>query len=212
MRTTRSKIWAFFFTRLSCLDVWLKEAEGDYREPLSLSTCVDWVIGKPKTLGAAALPSVTALIQLVVPGSELDLYRASVVRRKLNTKSNDRTFRVFVAAMARPDEQRRPSSLRRLVKYLVEVLNVLCPFGPSLSFFPADTTSVRSRGRVVVEIFYTSVATRLEQAMSTSSVIIACYAADARSKQRFRAEGGAFVAPRVLNPDRTTGRNAHRIV
>lgn len=48
--------------------------EADYREPKFLATFVDWVIGRVETLVAAALSSVTDSVQLVVLGSDSDLY------------------------------------------------------------------------------------------------------------------------------------------
>lgn len=79
------------------------------------------VIGKLKTLGAPALPSVANLVQPVVPGSNWSMCRASAVREKHKAKSNERKFWVVVAVMARPDEQPQQCLLRRMFKALVEV-------------------------------------------------------------------------------------------
>lgn len=40
---------------------------------MSFATFVDWIIARFKIIGAAAPPSVTGLVQLVVSGSDTEL-------------------------------------------------------------------------------------------------------------------------------------------
>lgn len=105
MQTPPSKIWTFFFTCLSCLDAGLEETEAEYREPMSFHTFADFVICKLETLGAAASPFLTDLVQLVVPGSDPDLHLPSAVRKKPSKKSNSGISQVLVASRTRPGEQ-----------------------------------------------------------------------------------------------------------
>lgn len=97
-------MWSFYFPCLSCLDVWLEEIEADCRKPISSTTFVNQVIGKDETSHDAPRRGVTYLDQLVVPSRNDDLYQASAVRGKLNTRSSSRTPGILVAAMARSDE------------------------------------------------------------------------------------------------------------
>lgn len=73
MRVLHSKMWTFFFSRLSCPGVWLENAGANYRQRLSCATFVDWVLGKVNTLCAGAPPSVRELVQLMVSGSYPDM-------------------------------------------------------------------------------------------------------------------------------------------
>lgn len=81
-----------FSACLSCLRVSLKEAKADYREPMLFTIFVDWVFVKVEKLCAAAPSSVKEFLQLVIPGSDPDLYHGSAVCAKLNTSSNGRNF------------------------------------------------------------------------------------------------------------------------
>lgn len=125
---------------------------------MPFTTFADWSIAEVDTLGPVALSSVTGLVQQVVPGSDRNLYQASAFHGKLNTKSNGRFFRVVVAVMARPSEQRRQSPQQRLLKSLLEISNVMCSFDPIISLFLKDTGPLRYKGRVAVECFRTIVA------------------------------------------------------
>lgn len=71
---------------------WQKGAKAAYCKPVSFTTFAYWAIAKIETIGAAACWSVTDSVQLVVPGSNPDLYQDSAVRGKLNEKSNGRIF------------------------------------------------------------------------------------------------------------------------
>lgn len=62
MITPPSKIWTFFFARLSSLDAWLEEAKADYRGLIPFPTFMDWVTAKVETLDAAAPSSVTEVV------------------------------------------------------------------------------------------------------------------------------------------------------
>lgn len=84
VQTSSSRIWTFPAACLSLLGVWLEEAEPDYSELLTFTTTLDWVIAKVRTPNAAVPPSVPALVQVMVPVSDLDLYRTFSVREKLN--------------------------------------------------------------------------------------------------------------------------------
>lgn len=64
----------------------------------------------------------------MVPVSDPDLFQASAVRGRLNKRSDGTFFRCFAAAMVGPDEQRRQSPPRRMLKSLVKVPSVMCPF------------------------------------------------------------------------------------
>lgn len=88
---------------------------------MSFITFVNWVVAKGKTLDAAAPPSFTDLDHLIVSASDLDLYQASAVRKKLNTKSNGRFSGFVVTATALLGERFRKSPLCRLLKSLVNV-------------------------------------------------------------------------------------------
>lgn len=90
-----------------------------------LTTFLERTIEKVETIGAAALPSVTYRVQLVVLGSEQHLYQPSAVREKLNTNSSDKIFRAAVAAMTRLDQHRQQSLLQRKLKSPVRASKVL---------------------------------------------------------------------------------------
>lgn len=164
-----------------------------------------------ETLCAAAPISSTDLVQVVVPDSNLNLHQAPAVRGKLIRRSNSRVFRVVVATMARPVQQRGQSLLRRLEKSAVNVPSLQCPLGALISILLTDTASVRSRGRNIVNNFPTSAAMRLEKVIYTSSIFMARYATYSRSKKRFRVKGEGLVAPPVKNPDRLSDGSARRI-
>lgn len=100
-------MWTFFSACLSYLDVPPEEAEANCLEPVSFTTSKAYVIGRVETLGAAASPFVTDLVQLVVPDTDLALHQASDVRRELTTKSSDRVFQFIIAAVASTSEQLR---------------------------------------------------------------------------------------------------------
>lgn len=178
---------------------------------MSFTTYVDQATDKVETLGATAPPSATDLFQLAVPGSSSDLYQASVIRGKLKPKSNCRICRVVVAALAHSGDQRPQSELRRMLKLLEGVPVLSCLFGHVISPLLTGTGSVCSRERLAVGNLRTFVATRFEQVMYISSVIMACNATDWRSQKRFPVEGGGFPALSVLKLDRPSERNAHRI-
>lgn len=122
-------MWTFFLKRLSCSGVWLEKEDADYPEPMGFIRFVDWFTAKVDTLGAAAPQSVIDLSQLVLPGSNPDLYQGFAFREKLRRKSNGRVFRVVVAFMTCSDKERPQNPLRRMVKSLTAVPNVLCLFG-----------------------------------------------------------------------------------
>lgn len=87
---------------------------------MTFTRFLDRVIGEVETLGAAT-PSATDLIQLVVPGSDLDLYQAYAVCKKLNKNRNGTISQVVFSAMARPDRQSRQSPVPRLLQSVVKV-------------------------------------------------------------------------------------------
>lgn len=99
------------------------------------TTFVDLVPGKAETLSAPAPLSLTDLVQLMIPGSDQDLYHAFAVHAKLITKPIQTIVGVLFAAAAHPDEHSRQGSLRRMVKCLVEVSNVLSSFELSFLLF-----------------------------------------------------------------------------
>lgn len=206
-----SKMWSFFFACLNCLDIWLEEAGQNYRDPVTFATFVEWVSVKTEALRENAPSSLKALIRLLVTGSDPDLYNASAVKLKLNTKSNGRMFRVVVAAMPRPDENRRPTPVRRMLTSLVDDPEILCPFSSFISPFFTDTGCTRSKGRVVVDNFSTSVATRFEQVIYVSSIIMATYAIDSRRRKRYRRNDGTFTIAPTLHLEKLTDRTSHRI-
>lgn len=85
-----------------------------------LITIADWVIAEVESLGAAAPPSVTELVHLVVFGRIPNLYQIFTVREKLNTELHCRNFAVIFAAMRPPSEKHRQSSVRKMLELLVE--------------------------------------------------------------------------------------------
>lgn len=132
---------------------------AEFRESTFLKTFADWAIKKVETLSAAVVLSASCLGQLVIPGISPDLYQASVVRKRVNTKSASRIFQVVVAARARSNEHSQRSPLRRTLGSLFETSNALSSYGSLISFCLRDTGLVRSGGRVVVDSFRTSLAT-----------------------------------------------------
>lgn len=112
--------------------------------------------------------------------------------------------------MGRPDENSRQSLLQRMLKSPVDDRNTLCPFGHIIFRFLTDVGSVRSKSRVAVDSVCTSVATQLEQVTYTTSIIMACYATDSRTK-KVSMEGVGFVDHPVLSLDWPSVRNAHPI-
>lgn len=65
--------------------------KAHHRNPISFTTFMD-LVGKVETLGSAASPFRTELVQLVVLYSDPNLYQASVVHEELSTKVNGRIF------------------------------------------------------------------------------------------------------------------------
>lgn len=110
--------------------------DANYRKLRSFTTFADRVVGKEETLGTATPPPLTDFAQMGVPASERDLYQASAFCGMLKTNFSRSNCGAIVAAMALPDEQRRHSPLRRLLKSLVEVPSVLWPFGSLAPLFP----------------------------------------------------------------------------
>lgn len=110
---------------------------------MSFITFVDWVTIEVGTPGAAALLPFTELGQLVLPGSDPDLYQVLPVSEKHSTVSNSRNYRVIIAAMVRGDEHRRKSPLQRMINFLVKDSIIFCSLGPLISQFLTDKTSVR---------------------------------------------------------------------
>lgn len=94
---------------------------------------------------------------------------------------------------------------------LVEVPNVLYTLGPVISAFLTDSESVQFIGRIILEIFGTSAAARLELVLCTIFNMMACYSMDLQSKTRFRVESGGFVTLPVLKLKRLRNRNGHPI-
>lgn len=94
---------------------------------MSFTTCVDWVIAKVQNVGAFAPPSVTEVVQLMIPGNNPDLHQASSVREKLSAESNGRILKLVVAAVPRPIEQRRQNSLQGVLMSLLKVSNMIVP-------------------------------------------------------------------------------------
>lgn len=92
MQTPPSKMQTFLFACTSCLDVWLEEMEADFCKPKSITTSVDWVVGKARAVGAATPLCVVVSDQLVVPGSIPDVYQAFGLHEMLKTKSNGGIF------------------------------------------------------------------------------------------------------------------------
>lgn len=70
---------------------------------------------------------------------------------------------------------------------------------------------MRFEGSVAAGTFGTFVATRFEEVLHTSFIVVACYALDLRSKTRFRVEGKGFAAPQVLNLDSLSDGHAHSL-
>lgn len=92
---------------------------GAYAAPVSFATCVDWFFGKLVAFEANAQPALRTLAQRVVDGSVPELQEASAIRAKMNKKAIGKFLQVVVAAVARPDEQHRPSSLRSMLNSFV---------------------------------------------------------------------------------------------
>lgn len=118
----------------------------------------------------------------------LYLYQASVVCGKVNKNSNGRIFEVFVAAIARLDEESRQSPLLRRLKFSVKVLNLLCSCKPLASSLLTDTESLRFKACVVVDRLRMFFATEFEQIMQTSSLNMAYHATGSHSKKWFRVK------------------------
>lgn len=123
-----------FFACLNDLDVLLEEAKANYHEFISFTTTLDRVIGKVEIAAAASSSPVADYAQLLVLSSGPVLYRPSVVRAKLNKKSDGKTLQLVVAVEACRDEKRRQSPSRRMLKCLVKAPSVLFSFGLSFLF------------------------------------------------------------------------------
>lgn len=59
----------------------------------------------------------------------------------MSTVANRRVLRVAVAAVARPDEQRRPVPLLSIFSSFVQDATIYCPFSPLVSLFSLPTLS-----------------------------------------------------------------------
>lgn len=105
----------------------------------------------------------------------------------------------------------KQSPLRKMVRSLAKIPNLLFPLGLFITPFLTDIGSKRFKGCVVMNSFRTSVSTRFEQAMYTSLIIMTCYATESRSKRMFRGKEGDFVASPILNLEGFSSRNAHGI-
>lgn len=114
------------------------------------------------------------------------------VRARLNTEASGNYSWVVTAAMACPDEQRRLSLLPRRFEVLGEDPDVLCLLGPPASLFVTKTGILYSRGRLVVDSFCTSVATRFEQVEYTSSITRVSNKPASRSTKGLRLRSGGF--------------------
>lgn len=87
----------------------------------------------------------------------------SMHRARRSTGANGRALRVIDATMARSDGHYCASSLRRILKSLVEDINIMWLFSTFISHFLIDTGLARSRRCVVVRSFRKSAVNRFER-------------------------------------------------
>lgn len=182
----------------------------DYLKPVCFPTFLDWFLGKLDALETDTVPEVRSSAQQTASGNDSELYQPSAFQAKMRTKTNGMVYRVVVAALARPDEQRLLSPLCSMLSSLIPDVAMYCAFSSLVSPFFADTRSARSRGRVVANSFCAVVAVRLEQVMDTSSVAIVSRVTTSSKKNLSPLSGGdIFNAPRQ-HFAKLSDRNAHR--
>lgn len=84
--------WTFLSASLSYLNIRWEEEEASCPEPRPFKTDVKWLFAEIETLDARPTPSVRDLIQLVVLGSNPNLYQVSAVHGKFITKFKLKSF------------------------------------------------------------------------------------------------------------------------
>lgn len=170
-----------------------------------------WFFGKLDALDAVALPPLRTLAQLAVNGSDPKLYQAPAVPAKVNKKAAIKDFRVFVAAMADPDKQRRPGTFRSMLSSVIRDATTYYPSSTLISFFLTDTGVTWSRGCVVDEIFRADVANRFEQVFHTSYIVIASFVTKSTTRKRFRIPGEDSVTAPPQHFVKLADQKGHRI-
>lgn len=159
---------------------------------MSFATFLHWLLGKLDALGADAPRALRGFAQHTVKGGSPQLYQASAAGAEMNTKVNGRDFQVKAAAIARPDEQRRPSLLCNLRSFFVQDAIVYCPFTTLISPFLTDIEFARSKGLAAVYSFRTDVATMFQHVIYTSSIVMASCVTESCTKNRVVSRGSTL--------------------
>lgn len=171
---------------------------------------MDCFFGKLDTLCANASPALRFFAQRTADESDPDLSRASAIQVKTNAKKNGRVFRVVVAAMARSDQQRCPSSLHSMLSSLAQDGTVYCHFSYLIFPFLTDVGPAQSRSRIVSDSFHTNVGTAFEQVVYTSSIVMTLCVPNSGTKNGFIFRRKTFLPHLCSTLLKLADWNAHR--